>query len=327
MTLNIQEITEAWTRDEPEYARLGKILCDFIKSTILRLEIFPEVSYRTKELLSIVKKIKKKQAEKDYTYADLSDKLGIRIICTFQEEMSQIDEFLKSTLIIKKSEYKQDSLDFNKLDYISNHYDATIDPTRTEFAAIKDYGNHLFEIQVRTYNQHAWSNSSHTLSYKQDADLPSPLKRRIYRLLSLYEIADDEFSVVNHALLNSPDNPVYRMLRKLEGKVFRFAKVDYDRETAFRDLKVLMSYLKEDEIECVQSEIESFIMKNTSKIEGIFDENRFRFHEVPFLTQPEIFFIWFAIENYPFSLDDNWANNFDAADLEQIKILWGLGVT
>lgn len=49
-------------------------------------------------------------------------------------------------------------------------------------------------------NQHAWANSAHILYYKQDIELPDEMKHRIYRLLSLYELADEEFTKVNDYL-------------------------------------------------------------------------------------------------------------------------------
>ena len=66
-----------------------------------------------------------------------------------------------------------------------------------EFKNIRQYENHMFEIQVRTLNQHAWSNASHKLSYKHDGDLPHELQRKLYRLLALYELADQEIENIN----------------------------------------------------------------------------------------------------------------------------------
>ena len=97
---NVQNIAELWDEEQPNYERLGAIVSSFIKDIITDYEILPEIHYRTKELLSIIKKIKKKKVQKEYSYQDLKDKLGIRIICTFQEEMDIIDEFLKENFVI-----------------------------------------------------------------------------------------------------------------------------------------------------------------------------------------------------------------------------------
>jgi putative GTP pyrophosphokinase len=237
--------------------------------------------------------------------------------------MNKVDNFLKKYFIIKKAEYKSDTLDFDRLDYISNHYDATINPAIKPFTKYSCYGDMVFEIQVRTLNQHVWSNTAHTLSYKQEAEISPVLKRRIYRLLSLYELADDEFSAVNKALIEHPDNFVYSLLRKLESKIYKFAQVDYDRETSLYILRILLSYFTGEEKAVISSEIEQFISANELKIQNIFNENRSRFFEIPFLTQPEIFLVWYGLEKYLFSIEDNWQNNFDKTELEQIATLWG----
>lgn len=321
---NVQEIVDLWEEQQPRYENLGRIVSGFIKNKITEFEILPEVYFRTKDLLSIIKKVKKKQSQKDYSYHHLNDKLGIRIICTFQEEMVIIDDFLKKNFTIKNVEYKQENLNFDKLDYVSNHYDATINCAIKEFKKYNDLENFVFEIQVRTLNQHAWSNTAHSLSYKQEADLPISLKRKVYRLLSLYELADDEFSIVNRALKEHQDNPAYALLRKIEGKFYKFAKFDYDRETSLKDIDTILNYFETtEERKLLISCIENFITSNEQKIQRIYDENRGRFHEILLLSQPEIFIIWYMLLNHLSTIEDNWQNDFDADDLEQLKTLWG----
>ena len=321
--MDIKQISDSWKEDEPKYSELGKLVFSFLKSTITECEILPEISYRTKELLSIVKKIKKKLREKNYSYSQLNDKLGIRIICTFQSEMEIIDNYLLKYFDIIKVERKRDSIDAKTLDYISNHYDARINTNIRQFKKYSYLKDLVFEIQVRTLNQHVWANTAHSLSYKQEAGISPFLVRKIYRLLSLYEIADDEFSAVNKALIEHPDNGVYTLLRKLESKIYKYAQVDYDRETSLYTIRIILSYLSGSQIQTSSKEIEKFIKENKLKIQRIFDENKCRYFEIPFLTQPEIFLIWFCLDKFPFSITDNWSNDFDRFDLEQIITLWG----
>lgn len=321
--MDIKQIADSWKADEPKYKELGGLVSSFLKSTITECEILPEISYRTKELLSIVKKIKKKLREKDYSYSQLNDKLGIRIICTFQEEMATIDNYLYKYFEIKKVERKKETLDVKTLDYISNHYDACIKTSVKQFNKQSHLKDLVFEIQVRTLNQHAWANTAHSLSYKQEAEIPPSLMRKVYRLLSLYEIADDEFSAVNKALIEQPDNRVYTLLRKLESKIYKYAQVDYDRESSLFAIRIILGYLTEEETQTIFKEIEDFIKINEARIQNIFEDNRSRYFEIPFLTQPEIFLIWFCLEKFPFSITDNWADDFDSFEIEQITTLWG----
>lgn len=321
--MNVQEIADLWKQDEPKYKELGEIVSSFIKSKITEIEILPEISSRTKDLLSIVKKVKKKIRKKEYSYSHLNDKLGIRIICTFQTEMESIDEFLHKYFDIKFVEKKKDNLDVKTLDYISNHYDATIKTNIKEFKRFKHYSDLIFEIQVRTLNQHAWANTAHTLSYKQEAELPQSLMRKVYRLLSLYEIADDEFSIVNKSLIENSDTVVYGILRQLEGKTYKYAKIDFDRVTSLFVIRKVLGYLSQIQIHNVKINLDKFILENNKKIETIFKYNKDRFFEIPILSQPEIFLLWYCLEKFPYSITDNWCDDFDIDELEQIKTLWG----
>jgi putative GTP pyrophosphokinase len=264
--MDISEIVGQWEKDEPNYIELGTHVYAHIKKAIPEYEILPEISFRTKDLLSIVKKVKKKQSEKEYSYDHLNDKLGLRIICSYKEDLDKVDSFLRNNFIIKKAEYKKDILDFDKLDYTSNHYDASIRTDIGTFKTIAHLENLVFEIQVRTLNQHAWSNTAHSLAYKQEADIHPLLKRRVYRLLSLYEIADDEFSSVNQALSNNADNIVYSLLRKLEGKIYKYAKIDFDRTTSLINIKILLTYINIDQQQKLLKSIESFIKEKNDKI-------------------------------------------------------------
>jgi ppGpp synthetase/RelA/SpoT-type nucleotidyltranferase len=324
MMFDIQSVCDQWTREEFNYTKLGKIIVDFLKESLSKYEMLPEITYRIKELLSIIKKIKKEQKRDEaYGLNNLTDKLGIRIICPFLNDLDIVDKFITENFQIHKIEKKKDKIDFDKLDYQSNHYDVSIKYSTPEFSMFDQFQNMIFEIQVRTLNQHTWANSAHILFYKQDIDMPDNMKRKIYRLLSIYEIADEEFALANRYLQEQPDNFLYALLRKLEGKIYKYAKIDFDRGLAVDNIRILCSFFNEIEKEKINNGIENFIIENNKKIEHIFDTYKLCFYEIPFLTQPEIFIIWFGLEKFEFSITDNWSQYFDEFEIEQIKSIWG----
>jgi ppGpp synthetase/RelA/SpoT-type nucleotidyltranferase len=317
--LDIQSICNQWGTEEPKYKRLGEIVVAYLKTGLSEHELLPEITYRTKELLSIIKKIKKKQKEKEYSFSDLTDKLGIRIICPFLSDVDIVDKFILSNFNVHKVEKKKDKINFDKLDYQSNHYDCSVLESKYD----TQFHNLIFEIQVRTLNQHAWSNSAHTLFYKQDIDMSDEMKRKIYRLLSIYEIADEEFSLVNKYLQEQPDNFLYTILRKLEGKIYKYAKIDFDREMSVENIRLLGNFFSLAEKHAINHGVEVFVDENSDKIEAIFNSYKSRFYEIPLLTQPEVFIIWFGLEKCEFSITDNWHLYFEEFELEQLKSIWG----
>lgn len=316
--IDIDQISKRWENDEPQLAILGQQILLYLRKGLFAMELHPEISYRTKEIQSIVKKIQKKQKETpDYGYDDLRDKLGVRIICPFLSDLNIIESFLKANFVVRKVEKKKEAIDFNKLDYQSNHYDVSVKSELIDFDS-----DFIFEIQVRTMNQHAWANSAHILYYKQDIVLPDEMKHKIYRLLSLYELADEEFAKVNDYLKSQKDNLVYTLLRRIEGKLYKYAESDFDRELSVDNLTIILGFLTEKEQNSVNINIETFITENDSKIKHIFDDNRSRYANIPLLTQPEIFVIWYGLEKFTFSITDNWDNLSDQDDLDIIQTLW-----
>ncbi len=310
------QIVNQWNIDEPKLKTLGERVVSFLKRELYKKELHPEISYRTKEIQSLIKKIQKKSKEKEYTYDDLRDKLGVRIICPFLSDLDVVDLLLKEFFVIRKEEKKKDNIDFNRLDYQSNHYDVSIKSGIIEYEDI----NFIFEIQVRTMNQHAWANSAHILYYKQDIELPDEMKHKIYRLLSLYELADEEFAKVNEYLKKHKEDLVYRLLRRLEGKIYKYALTDFDRELSLEQMPIILDFFTKEQQQRIDTDMESFIYKNDKKIQHIFDDNRRRYAELPFLTQPEIFVIFWGLDNSEFSITDNWC--FDEDELDSIQTLW-----
>lgn len=315
--VDIAEISNQWKLDEPKLDILGQQVASLLKKGLFAVELHPEISYRTKEIQSIIKKIQKKQREKTYGYNDLKDKLGVRIVCPFLSDLDTIGAFLHANFRVRKEEKKKETIDFNKLDYQSNHYDVSVKSELIDFDP-----DFIFEIQVRTMNQHAWANSAHILYYKQDIILPDEMKHKIYRLLSLYELADEEFAKVNEYLKAQKDNLVYTLLRRLEGKLYKYAESDFDRELSVDNLTTILGFLSEGERNRIDAEIEPFILGNDAKIQHIFNDNRNRYAEIPWLTQPEIFVIWYGLEKFSFSITDNWNDFFDQGELEMIQTLW-----
>ena len=309
-------IADNWKRDEPILRDLGKKVVSFLQNALYQKEMHPEVSFRTKEIQSIIKKIKRKSQQKQYTYNDLRDKLGVRVICPFLSDLEVVDKIIKSSFNIRKVEKKRENIDFNRLDYQSNHYDVSIDSKYIDF----DNEEIVFEIQVRTLNQHAWANSAHILYYKQDIELPDEMKHCIYRLLSLYELADEEFSKVNEYLKKHKKDLVYTLLKKLEGKIYKYASTDFDRDLSIKQMKLILNFFNQEDQRKIETEIESFITDNDSKIQHIFKDNRNRYADITFLTQPEIFVIFWGLSNRSFSSTDNWC--FDENELEAIINLW-----
>jgi putative GTP pyrophosphokinase len=326
--IDIPTIIRLWEADEPNYQKLGALTHKFIKTEITEMEISPLISYRTKEQLSIIKKIRTKQInDKTYDYDALKDKLGIRIVCNFNSDLDKIEKFIyKYFNVIGLPDRKKEKVRYDKLDYQSNHYDVQIKTEVPYFKKHAELKGFTFEIQVRTINQNAWADVAHSLIYKQESEIDDAIKRKIFRLIALYELADDEFNSINEYILSAPDNHVYSLLKKIEGKFYKLAKCEFDREYSVSNLKTILTFFSEEQKQHLNRDIESFITISEEKIKTIFDDNRIYFLSSPYLSQPEIFVIWYALEFFQFYITAKWLDYFDYQDLEDIANWWGLNI-
>lgn len=320
--MTADEIKLKWETDNLLYKELGEVVSNHLKNGLPNYELMPEISFRTKELISIIKKIQRKSKDKKYTYDDLKDKLGIRIICPFSSDLEIVDNFINEQFNVDKAEYKKEELAFDKLDYTSNHYDVRINSSKIYIEDASLYKDLVFEIQVRSINQHAWSNSAHILTYKSEADIPPVLQRKVYRLLSLYEIADDEFTSVNKQLQDLKNNIAYHFIRNLEGKVYKYTKSDFDRDLSIFYFNKLLSEFGADKKEELIDLVKKHAENNDSKLKNLFDENMIRFHKIPVLTQPEIFLIFYMLDNHLSLLESIYVNELDEDELNTLKGIW-----
>ena len=132
---------------------------------------------------------------KDY----LSDLIGIRIICLYEDQIEMVSDVLKQhfkiidvTDKISAVENTEDSFGYKGL-----HMDLTLNDRMRSLPKYQQYADYPFEVQIRSLIQDAWSVLDHKIKYKKS--IPNDLKRRINVLSALFELADREFKEIRNA--------------------------------------------------------------------------------------------------------------------------------
>jgi len=131
-------------------------------------------------------------AIKDY----LSDLIGIRIVCLYEDQVALVSETLKEHFSIIDVTDKIAAMEGTEdlFGYKGLHMDLA--PATT--AVIRDdITNCPFEVQIRSLIQDTWSVLDHKIKYKKS--IPNNLKRRINVLSALFELADREFKEIRNA--------------------------------------------------------------------------------------------------------------------------------
>jgi putative GTP pyrophosphokinase len=152
------------------------------------------IESRTKTQISFAEKIVSKNKNLD-EFKEITDISGIRIITYYQKDVDIITDLITQEFEIDRENSidKSKILKSNEFGYQSVHYIIKTKSERaklTEWISFKDL---KAEIQIRTVLQHSWASISHELQYKKSYEIPQILKRKLYRLAGLFELADEEF--------------------------------------------------------------------------------------------------------------------------------------
>ncbi|MCB4800292.1 GTP pyrophosphokinase [Neotamlana laminarinivorans] len=180
---------------------------DLIKSLIeqkgIKVHLIEE---RTKTQLSFADKITRKNKSQS-SDSEITDISGIRVITYYQKDVDLISEIVKSEFQIdeKNSINKSQILKNNEFGYQSVHFVVKINKERGKLSEWISFADLNAEIQIRTVLQHSWASISHELQYKKTYEIPNILKRKLFRLAGLFELADEQFGELkeNHNKIES----------------------------------------------------------------------------------------------------------------------------
>lgn len=128
--------------------------------------------------------------------SDLQDIVGIRIIFLFKRDADKFHEVILNTFNIIKQENTTKRLREDQFGYSSMHYVVKFPKDWLIVPAMSLFGEMKAEIQIRTIAQHLWADASHILQYKNEANVPEPIKRSIYRVSAILETVNLEFERV-----------------------------------------------------------------------------------------------------------------------------------
>jgi len=132
---------------------------------------------------------------------EMPDLAGIRIVLYYLDDVTKVGKLIKKefSVIEEVVEHQSDNYLPDQFGYLSLHYVVHINNARKKLPEWKAFKDFHAEIQVRTVLQHSWAAVSHALQYKREGDVPLDLRRRLFRLAGLFELADEEFIQIRNA--------------------------------------------------------------------------------------------------------------------------------
>ncbi len=196
------EITTAqWTDNylatRPRYAEFCRKLQELIGIIIRGAEVdVVQIEGRAKDVQSFSEKIRRKGGKYADPMSEITDLAGLRVITYYIEDVDRIVSLLRQEfqVIEEHSTDKKEELKEDQFGYTSFHLIIELGESRRHLAEWKEFSGLKAEVQIRTALQHAWAAVNHKLDYKKLEDSPRILRRRLFRLSALFELADEEFS-------------------------------------------------------------------------------------------------------------------------------------
>lgn len=195
----IQEVYERYTPTLQSI--MGQI--KFKLQQNLKLTSQPTYKARIKSFNSYYKKVLRQHHDEAVVSNDLvclTDMIGIRIICTFLEDISEVKEQIKSMFDVREVEIKGAEQSYKEFGYESVHVlvavpQDCIPPVLPENIHLPD--ELVCEIQIRTILQDAWAEVEHELIYKMEfTPFDMPLKRKLASMNASLSLADIIFQEI-----------------------------------------------------------------------------------------------------------------------------------
>lgn len=156
------------------------------------------IEARTKSVESFCEKIARDGKSYASPIEDMTDLSGCRIITYYNDELDAVEEMIRTVFFVdEKNSQRKDAIENPKeFGYLSRHFVVALSADRLKLGEYKRFAGMKAEIQVRSVLQHAWAAIEHKLQYKRSEDIPKPLRRKLFQVSALLEMADDQFSYI-----------------------------------------------------------------------------------------------------------------------------------
>lgn len=156
------------------------------------------VEARIKTIPSILAKAKRKQIPLSFISQKIEDIAGIRIICRFVDDITEIVSIIEARddiQIIDKRDYVSE---MKTSGYRSYHLIASYD-------VITAYGSQSIkcEIQIRTLAMNFWAVTEHSLRYKYRGKIPNEIHRRLIRAADGAFLLDSDINIIKYDILEA----------------------------------------------------------------------------------------------------------------------------
>lgn len=157
----------------------AKRLEGYFKELLSGVERIDNICTRAKSVDRFVAKaikIDEKSNVPKYTepLEEIQDQIGARIVVFYLSDVQRVSEIIKTRFAYLENCKKAPESD-KEFGYFGEHFILSLPTDVTD--GLHTETNRLFELQIKTLFQHAWSEAEHDTSYKAPAEMTSDEKR------------------------------------------------------------------------------------------------------------------------------------------------------
>ncbi len=188
-------IMDSFRKSEPLLEALEKTVLEELNQGLKRSGIrLQGIEHRIKERDSLREKISRKNDKYDSLY-DITDLLGIRIICYFAEDVDRIAAVVGKLFDVDRENSVDERKEIgpNNFGYLSLHYICSLKKNGKYPEGLTEIP---FEIQMRSSLQNIWAEIEHDFGYKNDFGIPKSVQREFAQVAGLLEVADKCFDEI-----------------------------------------------------------------------------------------------------------------------------------
>jgi putative GTP pyrophosphokinase len=191
----------------PSYERIIQSLYQQLHALIEKKGLSVTLKYRVKRFHNYCEKLVRISKLQGTDLLQITDLLGIRIICPFLEDLETIEQLIAEHFEILELEHKAEQHSFREFGYDSVHLLIRTEKPESEIQL--PHSCDVCEVQLRTILQEAWAEVEHELVYKSDIALPNhSIRRKLASLnasltlsdLIFQEIRDDQKAIRQRGL-------------------------------------------------------------------------------------------------------------------------------
>ena len=326
MSLSKEEVISRWKQDKKSHEILTEKIKEILESNVCEQGLNARILCRTKDDTSLMKKLYKKGFN---CYPLMTDKSAARVICKFKQDLQIVQEIIQESFVVISKDNKIHHLDYTEQGYKSIHFDVRLKADSVEPSVYKLLENYVAEIQVRTNCEDTWAEIYHDIGYKENSNMSSEIKREFYCLAGLLEVADNCFSTLNKKIMDLGILDEEFILNYLKKPFIQKINEHYDYDFSYHNIQLLLPVLESVNIYSTDdfiAKMTDFLSTKNEKIDLILTERKNESAEIPYLSQPEIFLIFFLIENEIHVLNEKWGETLYHEDLSKMCAYWGVSL-